>query len=70
MLSVANVLAWFDVEHTPHPVRAEVSKPYFVLRLPRPRRVSARLPSNFHLLRQMKVTKAKALNTYLCGASA
>jgi hypothetical protein len=35
-----------------------------------PRRVSARLPSNFHLLRQIKVTKAKALNTHLCGASA
>ena len=28
-----------------------------------PRRVSARLPSNFHLLGQMKVTKANALNT-------
>jgi hypothetical protein len=28
-----------------------------------PRRVRARLPGNFHLLAQMKVTKAKGLNT-------
>ena len=28
-----------------------------------PRRVSARHPSNFHLRAQMKVTKAKGLNT-------
>jgi hypothetical protein len=33
----------------------------------RPRRVPARRPGNFHLLAQMKVTKAKGLNTHLCG---
>ena len=30
-------------------------------------RVPARRPGNFHLLAQMKVTKAKGLNTHLCG---
>jgi hypothetical protein len=30
-------------------------------------RVPARRPGNFHLLAQMKVTKAKCLNTHLCG---
>ena len=34
--------------------------------LARPRRVPARRPGNFHLLAQMKVTKAKGLNTDLC----
>ena len=33
----------------------------------RPRRVPARRPRNFHLLAQMKVTKAKGLNTDLDG---
>ena len=70
---LASAFALMEAE--PTPVRTEVSKSRFELfSACRDRAgafvVMARLPSNFHLLRQMKVTKAKALNTYLCRASA
>ncbi len=45
----------------------ERALPAGLLAFARPRRVPARRPGDFHLLAQMKVTKAKGLNTDLVG---
>ena len=49
------------------PLECDRSLPAGVVASARLRRVPARRPGNFHLLAQMKVTKAKGLNTDLDG---